>query len=209
MDTTYNPAKDVSKELNSDRLQAYQEMIGILRWAVQISRIYILLEVSLLSSHLASSRVGHLLAVYWIFGYLNQVPKCRLFFDTQKSMISKDRFRKFDLEDFYSDAQEKILLYMPKTRGNLVSTNCFVEVSHAGDKVTRRLMTRILMFVNRAPIIWHSKSQNCVETSMFGSEFTAMNNAVELVAALLYKLRMFGVPMDVPTDIFPQYLLQH
>ena len=36
----------------------------------------------------------------------------------------------------------------------------------------------------------------------FGSEFTAMNNAVELIAALRYKLRMFGVPIDGSTDIF-------
>ena len=63
-------------------------------------------------------------------------------------------------------------------------------------------MKGILIFVNCATIICHSKSQNCVETSTFGSEFMAMKNAVELIAALRYKLRMFGVPMDGPTDMF-------
>ena len=63
-------------------------------------------------------------------------------------------------------------------------------------------MTGILMFVNCASKIWHSKRQNCVETSTFGSEFTAMKNVVELIAALCYKLRMFGVPLDGPTDMF-------
>ena len=29
-----------------------------------------------------------------------------------------------------------------------------------------------------------------------------MNNAVELVTAIRYKLRMFGVPVDGPSDIF-------
>ena len=29
-----------------------------------------------------------------------------------------------------------------------------------------------------------------------------MKNAVELIATLRYKLRMFGVPMDGPTDMF-------
>ena len=29
-----------------------------------------------------------------------------------------------------------------------------------------------------------------------------MKNAVELVTAIRYKLRMFGVPVDVPTDMF-------
>ena len=30
----------------------------------------------------------------------------------------------------------------------------------------------------------------------------ALKNAVELVTALRYKLRMFGVPIDSPTDMF-------
>ena len=63
-------------------------------------------------------------------------------------------------------------------------------------------MTGILIFCNRAPIIWHSKRQNGVETLTFGSEFTVMKNAVERIAALRYKLRMFGVPIDESTDMF-------
>ena len=78
-----------------------------------------------------------------------------------------------------------------------MSTHCFVDANHAGDKTTRRSMTGILIFCNRAPIIWHSKRQNRVETSTFGSDFNAMKNAVELIADLRYKLRMFGVPIDV------------
>ena len=37
---------------------------------------------------------------------------------------------------------------------------------------------------------------------MFGSKFQAMKNAVELVEALRYKLRMFGVPIEEATNIF-------
>ena len=37
---------------------------------------------------------------------------------------------------------------------------------------------------------------------MFGSEFTAMKNSVKLIEVLRYKLRMFGVPIDVLTNIF-------
>jgi hypothetical protein len=68
--------------------------------------------------------------------------------------------------------------------------------------VTRRSQTGILLFLNRAPIIWYSKRQNTVETSTFGSEFVAMRIAVELIEALRYKLRMFGVPLDGPTNVF-------
>ena len=70
---------------------------------------------------------------------------------------------------------------MPKPRGNSVSTHCFVDENHAGNKVTRRSQTGMLIFVNKAPTIAFSKWQNTVETSMFGSEFTALKNTVELV----------------------------
>ena len=71
-----------------------------------------------------------------------------------------------------------------------------MDASHASDKITRRSQTGILIFVNRAPIIAFSKRQNSVETSTFGSEFTAMKQALELVKGLKYKLRMFGVPLE-------------
>ena len=91
---------------------------------------------------------------------------------------------------------------MPKPRGNSVYTHCFVYANHAGNKVTRWSQTGILIFVNKAPIIAFSKRKNTVETSTFGSEFTSLKNAVELVEALRYKLRMFGVPIEGPTNVF-------
>jgi hypothetical protein len=59
-----------------------------------------------------------------------------------------------------------------------------------------------LLFVNRAVVQWYSKRQNTVETSTFGSEFVAMRVAVELIEALRYKLRMFGVPIEGATNVF-------
>ena len=49
--------------------------------------------------------------------------------------------------------------------------------------------------------MWLRKKHNSVETSTFGYRFTALKLAVELVIALQYKLRMFGVPIKVPTDM--------
>ena len=91
---------------------------------------------------------------------------------------------------------------MPAPRGNSMPTHCFVDGSHASDRSTRRSQTGILVFCNQAPILCHSKCQNTVEASTFGREFQAMKNAVELVEALRYKLRMFGVPVDGPTSVF-------
>ena len=50
--------------------------------------------------------------------------------------------------------------------------------------------------------VWYSKRQNTVESSTFGSEFVAMRIAKDLAIALRYKLRMFGIPIDGPADVF-------
>ena len=44
------------------------------------------------------------------------------------------------------------------------------EADHAGCRVTRRSTSGILIFVNRAPILWYSKRQNTVENSSFPDE---------------------------------------
>ena len=75
MSTSYHPIEDASHKLNVQGVKIYQELIVILQWAVEIGRVDILLEVAMLSLHLALSRSGHLQAVYKIFGYLKQVPK--------------------------------------------------------------------------------------------------------------------------------------
>ena len=59
--------------------------------------------------------------------------------------------------------------------------SCFVDADHAGCQVTRRSHTVVLIFVNRAPILWYSKRQNTVESSSFGSEFVAMRIAIEMI----------------------------
>ena len=68
--------------------------------------------------------------------------------------------------------------------------------------MTRRSHSGILIYVQNAPIIWFSKRQNTVESSSFGSEFVALRIAKDLVVALRYKLRMFGVPLNIPANVF-------
>ena len=64
------------------------------------------------------------------------------------------------------------------------------------------MQTGILIFINKAPIVFYSKRQNSVETSTFGSEFTACKQALELIKALSYKLRMFGILIKGPASIY-------
>jgi Reverse transcriptase (RNA-dependent DNA polymerase) len=198
----YRPELEASAELKSDGVQLYQELIGVLRWAVELGRVDILLETSLMSTHMAMPREGHLQQLYRMFAYLKANSQRKIAFDPQHPAISEKMFKKHDWHDFYRGVKEAIPGDMPVPRGNPMSTHCFVDASHGSDRATRRSQTGILIFCNSAPIIWYSKRQNTVEASTFGSEFQAMKNAVELIEAMRYKLRMFGVPIDGPTNIF-------
>ena len=49
---------------------------------------------------------------------------------------------------------------------------------------------------------FHSKSQPSVETGTFGSEFCAMETAVEIIKSLRCKLRIFRMSLDSPASIY-------
>ena len=135
-------------------------------------------------------------------GYLKDSSKRKLGFDPGHPKIDINRFHIFDCQDLYKGVKEDIPPNMPKPRGNCVSTHCFVDANHAGNKVTRRSQTGILILVNKASIIALSKLQNTLETSTFVSKLTVFKNSVELVEALQYKLLMFGVPIEGTTNVF-------
>ena len=202
LSSNYRPELDVSSELKADGVQYYQELIGILRWAVELGRLDILHETSVMSSYMAMPRLGQLQQLYHMFGYLKLYPKRKIAMDPTYPRIDERRFQQFDWTDFYKGVQEAIPEDAPMPRGRFVSMHAFVDASHASNVVNRRSHTGVLIFCCRAPIVSFSKRQNAVETSTFGSEFTAMKVAVELVESLRYKLRMFGVPLEGPTDVF-------
>ena len=83
-----------------------------------------------------------------------------------------------------------------------MSIHFFVDSDHAGENITRRAQTGVLIIINRAQILWFSKKQNLVHTSTFVSEFTAMNQAVELTQSLCYKLGMFGIILIGPGSVY-------
>jgi hypothetical protein len=62
--------------------------------------------------------------------------------------------------------------------------------------------TGIILYVNKALIIWYSKRQNTVESATFGSEFIALKTAIDQIDGLRYKLRMFAIPLYGPKKSF-------
>jgi len=204
MQNDYAPELDSSRELDPDEVTFYQEIIGMLRWGIEIGRVDITMEISLLSGYQASPRIGHLEQLLHIVAFLKKKPKLTLYFDPSEPNIDESIFNGESRERFleqYRDAFEEMPHNMPPPRGRSATTTAFVDSSHGGDKRTRRSVTGYVIFVNRAPIIWYSKKQNTVESSTFSSEFIAMKTCVEHIAALRFKLRMFGMAVDTPTNV--------
>ena len=77
--------------------------------------------------------------------------------------------------------------------GNPLRLCAYVDANHAGNMRTTRSHTGLLVYMNSAPIL---------EASSFGSEYIALRICTEMLEALRYKLRCFGVPIDGPCDIF-------
>ena len=197
----YKPELDQSEELDDATATYYQSLIGILRWIVEIGRVDICVEVSMLSSFLTNPREGHLQQVYHIFAFLKSHHNARLVFDPTYPILDPNAFTQCDWSPFYNNVKELIPENAPSPKGREFTMIVYVDADFAGDKLTRRSRTGFIVFLNSAPIYWYSKRQNSIETSSFGSEFVAMKHACEYVRSLRYHLRMMGIPVTDPTYI--------
>ena len=147
-------------------------------------------------------REGHLDAIFHLFNYLEKRHNARIVFDPCYPTIDMTSFKECDWSSFYGNVQEAIPPNAPEPRGKDVDLRMFVDSDHAGDKRTRRSRTGFIIFLNMAPIVWFSKKQATIETSVFGAEFVAMKQGMECLRGLRYKLRMMGVAISGPSYIY-------
>lgn len=201
---SYRPETDVSPELNDAEASYFMSLIGILRWAVELGRVDISVEVSLLSSHMALPREGHLNELFHIFGYLKTHHNSEMVFDPSYPDIDENQFQPQDWSatPYGSEGKEELPPNMPEPRGQGFVVSAYVDSDHAGDSVTRKSRTGFLVYCNCALIFWLSKKQTGIETSSFGAEFTAMKQCTEYIRGLRYKLRMMGIDCLGPAYIY-------
>ena len=193
----YHPELDDSPELEADDITRYQELIGIVRWATEIGRVDVVHEISILSQYQAVPREGHMEQLLRVFAFWKHKDRLSIYMDPRLPNVDYSQFisSQEDFKAYYFDAEEPMPHRMPVPQGASVWITAFVDASHAANRKTRRSHTGFLIFVNRAPIIWHSRRQNTVECSTFSSEFIALKTCVESITHLRFKLRMFGVPL--------------
>ena len=199
----YKPELDITKELDAEMVQRYQQLIGILRWAVELGRVDIAVEVAILSQYQANPREGHLEALYLIFHFLSKNPLRRLVFDARVPACDEDAFQlDADWTEFYGDVEEEDPPDMPEPLGKPVHINVFVDADHAGNMVTRRSHSGIFIFVNNAMIKMFTKKQNTVESSTYGSEMVSMRISRDYIVEMRIKLKMFRCPIAGPANVY-------
>ena len=163
------------------------------------------LECSVMSSHLALPREGHLEQVLHIFSYLKQHHNAELVFDPTPPEIDQAAFERKDWstsEFGHLEGAEQVPSNAPKPRGFGFVIRAKVDADHATNTVTRKSRSGFLVYLNSALIYWFSKKQTSVESSSFGSEFCAMKLCCEYLCGLRYKLRMMGIPVEGPAYIY-------
>ena len=203
--TSYRPELDVSPELMPRDSAYYQSLIGILQWIVELGRINICLEVSIMSLHLVTPKKGHLDQVLHIFAYLCKYHNTELVYDLSDPVVEYDVFEQRDWtsSEFGTvQGKEEIPHNMPEPRGQGFMMCAEVDADHASDTITRCSRMGLLVYLNCTPIYWWSKKQNSVESLSFGSKFIAMKQCCEYLRGLRYKLRMMGILCDHPTFIY-------
>jgi len=105
----YHPELDVSPLLSPEQANYFQNLVGMLRWIIELGRLYIHVHISMLSTFLASPCKGHLNEVLHIFAYLKRYKKSTMVFDDTLPNFDESIFQKnTDWPNFYHDAAEKI-----------------------------------------------------------------------------------------------------
>jgi hypothetical protein len=173
-----------------------------MRWCVELGSIDIITEGSMLSTHLCLPREGHLEDVFHVFAYLMLHHNARVVFDPTYPYVGIGTFIKTDWKPMDGYVKDMIPSDAPVPRGKEVDFHLFADSDHAGEKFTGRLRTGFVIYLNMLPIVWFSKYQPTVESSVFGAEFVVMKYGIETCCCLHYKLRMIGVTLSCPTYVY-------
>jgi hypothetical protein len=132
----HKPELDVAAELTAEAGSRHLQLVCALPWAIELGRIDIPCEVSVLSQHSASPWVGHLEAAHHVFGCLLAHSKSKLVLNPAplKPEAGESAFQHgADWVPFCGDVEEQLPPKMPKPRGKKVSVRCFVDANRAGN----------------------------------------------------------------------------
>ena len=156
MTSDYRPEIDITPELGEADAEYFHSLIGVLRWIVELGRVDINVEASMLSSHLAMPREGHMQELLHVFAYLKKHMNTEMVFDPSDPENDMNSFQRQDWSySIYSspgeELKEALPPSMPKPLGHGFKIRCFVDAKHAGEYLTRRSRTGFIVMLNNHP----------------------------------------------------------
>jgi hypothetical protein len=136
---------------------------------IEMGRLDITTVVSMLATHMAAPREGHLRTVFQVFAYLKNKHNARLIYDPTYPRIDPNHFKSDEnWTTFYGDVKEAIPRIAPTPRGCSVILRMFVDFDHAGNMITSRSRTGYEQMNNNSVVNCFSKKQGSVETLLLG-----------------------------------------
>ena len=200
-ETGDHPELDESPVLSEDMHRKFQMLIGMLVWINVLGRADIAHVTTSLSRFTACPREGHLERVLRVFGFLKKRSNRRFKIDSSEPIIeggqeALDRDFVEEFKNNYPEASEEIDAKLPVPLFDEIAITVFVDSDHGHDKITRRSISGIIIFVGRTPVFFSSKRQGAIETSTYGAEFCAMKSGVEETFSIRYMLRALGVKVE-------------
>jgi hypothetical protein len=118
------------------------------------------------------------------YGYFKAHNCSTMVFDDDCIKWDDNDFPDHDWSDFYHVIADDFPSIALELRGMPVQINAFVNASQGCNRGTRCSHIVLLIYLNKAPIIWHSNLQCTMETLTFGSEFIALKTGTKLIKSL-------------------------
>ena len=146
---------------------------------LDLGRVDIIMEVSVLASQMVAPRMGHLDTALHVVSYLKMKHNACMVYDPSYPKINMSDFKTNDWIEFYGPVKEPVQLNAPLPTGKPVDLLMYVDSDFASDKLSWRSRTGVFVFLNSALIQWVLKQQLTIETSVFGAKFVAMKHGVD------------------------------
>ena len=106
--SNYRPELDIIEELGTELLSYYLQLVGIFRWVVDIGRIRIFHDTSLMLQYQANTCIGYIEVIYHIFAYLKiHMNMGNIGYDLMGPNVDLSVFNdNADWAEFYGEVEE-------------------------------------------------------------------------------------------------------
>ena len=95
----------------------YMSLVGVFHWMVELGRVDLTCEVSMMTSHSAIPRVDHIQQLLHIFAYPKNYHNSQMVFYPSYPEINTDDFPWRDWSQFYGEQVEELPKDYPKPLG--------------------------------------------------------------------------------------------